>query len=497
MAIFSVDPEKHLLVNPLDNVVVALDKVDGSIPAGHKIARSAIAAGEPVVKYGDPIGTATADIQPGEWVHSHNMKTALSEKQTFTYQPDNRPMPDRKNLSDRTTFAGYDRPDGRAGTRNEIWIVPTVGCVNRTAEKLAEFGRRQLEVVNKETVSVDTVSAWTHAFGCSQLGDDHAMTRQILLDLVKHPNAGGVLVIGLGCENNQVDTFREMLGSYDENRVKFLVTQDASDEIAEGQKLISELIEMAGADRRTDCSLSKLIIGLKCGGSDAFSGLTANPLLGRFSEWLIQAGGSSILTEVPEMFGAEHILLNRATEKSVYDQLTDLLQDFRDYYTRYGQPVYENPSPGNKAGGITTLEEKSLGCTQKAGQSPVCDVLKYGDCVQKQGLTVLEGPGNDIVACTALAAAGAQIILFTTGRGTPLGGPVPTLKIASNRALAEYKSNWIDFDASPALAGEKAWSDVDKAFIELILKVADGTKLARNEENDYREIALFKQGVIL
>ena len=456
-----------MLIHKLDNVQVDLKD-------GHKYARRDIAKGENVIKYGNPIGHATADIKKGEHVHTHNLATNLSDNLTYTYTPDKSTFSVRE--TDRT-FMGYLRPNGDVGIRNEIWIVGTVGCVNKIAERLA---------------ALTGAYAFPHPFGCSQLGDDQTVTQQILRGLVNHPNAAGVLVLGLGCENNNIDVFKEVLGEYDPERVKFLICQEAEDEIAAGVALIEELKAYAARFVPTPVPVSRLRVGLKCGGSDGYSGITANPLVGRFSDRLIGEGGSCVLSEVPEMFGAEHLLMQRCENEAVFEKTVSLINDFKDYYKRHDQVVYENPSPGNKKGGITTLEEKSLGCVQKAGSAPVVDVLDYGDTIQKNGLSLLNGPGNDIVAVTNLTAAGAHLILFTTGRGTPLGGPVPTVKIATNNRLATYKNTWIDFDASGVLEGK----DIDEEFFDYVLSVASGVQ-TQNERHGYREISIFKDGVTL
>ena len=451
-----------------------LDNVEVNLSDGQKYALCDIAAGENVIKYGNPIGHATRDIRAGEWVHSHNLATNLSGELTYTYDPEIKPFSVGQT---NRTFAGYLRPNGDVGIRNDVWIIPTVGCVNKIAEEIA-----------KRTGAF----AFPHPYGCSQLGDDQATTQKVLRGLVNHPNAGGVLVLGLGCENNNIGVFKQVLGTYDPDRVKFLNCQDESDEIAEGVKVIRDLQAYVAAFQRTPVPVSHLRVGLKCGGSDGYSGITANPLVGRFSDTLISMGGSCVLTEVPEMFGAEHLLMKRCADRAVFDKTVSLINNFKAYYTAHGQVCYENPSPGNKAGGITTLEEKSLGCVQKGGTAPVVDVLNYGETVRKNGLSLLNGPGNDMVAVTNLTAAGCHLILFTTGRGTPLGAPVPTVKIATNHALAFRKPAWIDFDASPVLDGK----DLDQPFFDFVLSVASG-KQTRSEQNGYREISIFKDGVTL
>ena len=456
-----------MIINKLDNVEVNLED-------GHKYALCDIAKGENVIKYGNPIGHATEDIKKGSHVHTHNMKTNLSGELTYEFSGDFPPM--KRSDSD-LTFMGYVRKNGEVGIRNDIWIINTVGCVNKIAKKLAEL-----------TGAI----CFEHPFGCSQLGGDHATTQKVLSGLVHHPNAGGVLVLGLGCENNNIAEFKKALGEYDEERVRFLNTQDFPDEIEEGVRIINELKAYAAGFKREPVSISKLKIGLKCGGSDGLSGITANPLVGRLSDRVIAAGGSCVLTEVPEMFGAEHLLMKRAVSREVFDKTVNLINDFKAYFIAHNQVVYENPSPGNKAGGITTLEEKSLGCVQKGGSAEVVDVLTYGDRLTKNGLSLLNGPGNDIVAVTNLAAAGVHIVLFTTGRGTPLGGAVPTVKISTNKALAEKKHGWIDFDASPALEG----LDLSDTLLDYILAVAGGEE-TKNEKNGYREISIFKDGVTL
>lgn len=456
-----------MLINKLDNV-------DVNLSDGHKYALKDIKKGENIIKYGNPIGHATEDIKKGEHVHSHNVKTNLSGNISYTYEPEFYDIPTEN--SDRT-FMGFIREDGSVGIRNDVWIVNTVGCINKVAEQIA---------------SKTGALHFPHPFGCSQLGDDQALTQQILKGMVNHPNAGGILVLGLGCENNNIDVFKKVLGEVNPKRVKFLIAQEFDDEVAEGVKLVKELQDYASTFKRQPIPVSKLKLGLKCGGSDGLSGITANPLVGRLSDKLIAMGGSCVLTEVPEMFGAEHLLMKRAESKEVFDKTVKLINDFKDYYQRHNQVIYENPSPGNKKGGITTLEEKSLGCIQKGGLSKVVDVLDYGDTLTKNGLSLLNGPGNDIVAITNLMAAGVHIILFTTGRGTPVGAPVPTVKIATNHDLAVRKSNWIDFDASPVLDGNPLTNEL----FDYIIDVANGCQ-TKNEIHGYREISIFKDGVTL
>ena len=459
-----------MIINKLDNVEVNLEN-------GHKYAVCDIKAGENIIKYGNPIGHATQDIKCGEHVHSHNMKTNLCGNIEYKYAPDFAPI---KRISSYETFMGYIRENGEIGIRNDIFIINTVGCVNKTARRLSEL---------------TGAKCFEHPFGCSQLGGDHRTTQLILKGLVNHPNAGGVLVLGLGCENNNISEFKNVIGDYNKNRVKFLNAQDSDDEIADGIKLIDELKKYASQFEHVEVPISKLKIGLKCGGSDGYSGITANPLVGVLSDKMISYGASCVLTEVPEMFGAEHLLMQRCPTKELFEKTVGLINNFKDYFTRHHQVIYENPSPGNKAGGITTLEEKSLGCIQKGGRGEIVDVLDYGDTVTKNGLTLLNGPGNDIVAVTNLAAAGVHMVLFTTGRGTPLGGPVPTLKIATNNALAVRKKNWIDFDTSSLLRGKDVDTLSDE-LIELVLKTASGQE-TKNEMNGYSEISIFKDGIVL
>lgn len=470
-----------LTLHPLDNVAVALTD-QGEIPAGHKKALRDIPKGQPVIKYGQPIGVASRDIRAGEWVHSHNLHTALSGEKDYVYAP----AALHPAAAFSGTFQGYARADGRVGVRNEIWVLPLVGCVNQTARRIADRATAQ---------GGAPVYPFTHPYGCSQLGEDHARTRDLLCALCRHPNAGGVLVLGLGCENNTMAGFREALGEVDERRVKFLVCQEAADEEAAALSLIAQLQETLAGDVRTPQPLSKLVIGLKCGGSDGFSGITANPLLGALSDGVCAAGGTALLTEVPEMFGAETILMERCPSRELFDKTAALINDFKRYFEAHHQTIYENPSPGNKQGGISTLEDKALGCTQKSGFSPVRDVLSYGQRLRVSGLNLLSAPGNDLVAATALAAAGAQIVLFSTGRGTPFASPVPTLKIASNSELARHKRNWIDFDAGALLQGESL-AALSQALMDRVLAVAGGENV-RSEENGYHDMAIFKTGVTL
>ncbi|MBR5497668.1 MAG: altronate dehydratase [Clostridia bacterium] len=451
----------NVLIHPFDNVTVNPEN-------GHKYARRNIEKGENVIKYGFSIGVASADMSEGEHVHSHNLKTALSGAQEYVYTPEIRQTEKQSPVM----INAYERKNGEIGIRNDIWIINTVGCVNRTAQHIADM-----------TGSF----CFPHPYGCSQLGDDHGITQKILCGLIKHPNAGGVLVLGLGCENNNIGEMKKVLGDYDSERVRFLNVQDCVDEITEGVKIVKELREIADKDERVSVPVSRLKIGLKCGGSDGMSGITANPLCGRIADKITSMDGIAVLTEVPEMFGAEQILMNRCVNESVFNDTVKLINNYKNYFIAHGQPVSENPSPGNKEGGITTLEEKSLGCVQKGGTATVTAVLDYGDIASVKGLNLLNGPGNDMVAVTNLTAAGCHIILFTTGRGTPLGAPVPTVKIATNTALYEKKSHWIDFDA---MAGNE-----DELF-ELITEIANG-RPACNEVYDYREIAIFKDGVTL
>lgn len=492
---------KTVHIHPSDNVAVAIAPIqagdsvtaDGrtiealeDIPQGHKVALMDIPAGSSVVKYGYPIGHATEEIKAGSWVHVHNMKTNLSGEVKYTYEPTNPVLEPRRP----DTFLGYMRPDGRAAVRNELWIIPTVGCVNDVAKTLV----RECQDLVKGTI--DGLYAYTHPFGCSQTGEDHATTRKVLADLVRHPNAGGVLVLSLGCENLTHEQFLKELGDYDERRVRFLTCQDVEDELEAGRKLLEELAEYAGTFHRQEITMDHLVIGMKCGGSDGLSGITANPTVGRFSDRLIAEGGTTILTEVPEMFGAEGMLMGRCVNREVFDQAAAMLNGFKDYFISHHEVVYDNPSPGNKQGGITTLEDKSCGCVQKGGSAPISGVLGYAEPVKTKGLNLLCGPGNDLVSATNLTAAGCHMILFTTGRGTPFGAPAPTLKLATNDALAAKKANWIDFNAGPvASEGESIDHAADRLY-ELVKKTASG-QLTKQELNGFREISIFKDGVVL
>jgi len=456
------------------------------IPAGHKTALRLIHAGENIIKYGFPISHAKQDIPAGAWVHTHNTASNLSGLREYSYQPVE--CPRRTEAPD--TFLGYVRPDGGVGIRNEVWIVPTVGCVNGIAEEI----ERLAEAERPEGVS--RVCAYTHPYGCSQLGGDHIMTQKALCGLIRHPNAAGVLVLGLGCENNQVEELKKVLGEYDARRVRFLICQQVEDEIREGLQIVRELMRDAAACVRQPVPASKLVVGLKCGGSDGFSGITANPLLGSFAEKLVAQGGSVMLTEVPEMFGAETILMNRCVDEAVFEKTVSLINDFKSYFMRYGEKINENPSPGNKKGGITTLEEKSLGCVQKGGRVPVTDVLSYGEKIHSGGLSLLQAPGNDLVSATALAISGAHLVLFTTGRGTPFGCPIPTAKVSTQSDIAARKPGWIDFNAGILLEGT-AMAEATEALFAYVLAVASGEKEPKSEKLSKKNLAIFKDGVTL
>ncbi len=514
---------KYIKINPADNVAVALqdlskgDVVEGvvlsmDIPRGHKIVLSALKAGDNVIKYGFPIGHVTRDAAAGTMVDHSCIKTNLEGLLEYKYEPldyvindmngrkegskcFSTPQGGAKNTSPLQntpyTFKGYRRADGQVGVRNQIWVIPTVGCVNGICEQI--IARFRAEV--PDVTGVDAIVHFPHNYGCSQLGDDHENTRKVLSDMVHHPNAGGVLVVSLGCENNQLDAFRELVGPVDESRVKMFACQKVKDEVEYGVQCLKEIYAVASRDVRVDVPVSELRVGLKCGGSDGLSGITANPLLGVFSDWLVAQGGTTILTEVPEMFGAETILMNRCQDEATFDKTVSLINDFKEYFMKQGMPVYENPSPGNKAGGISTLEEKSLGCTQKCGGSIVRGVLKYAERLSVKGLNLLSAPGNDLVASTALGASGCQLVLFTTGRGTPFGSFVPTMKISTNTPLYEAKPTWIDFNAG-VLAQDEPMDSVAPRFIDYVLAVASGESV-NNEKHGIREIAIFKQGVTL
>ena len=492
---------KFLKINPKDTVAVSLDgikkgekiEVDGKtitaldeIPAGHKIAICDMAEGDMIVKYGFPIGHAKCAIKAGSHVHSHNTKSNLGALLSYTYEPD------FKDVQKETpaTFMGFRRPDGKVGIRNEVWIIPTVGCVNAICKEIENAAQEY------KHGSIDAIVSYSHPYGCSQLGDDQLHTQKFLSGLIRHPNAAAVLVVGLGCENNNIPELKKVLGEVDEKRVRFIVCQEHDDEITEAKQMLRELCDYAATFKREECPASELVLGLKCGGSDGFSGITANPLVGAVSDKVIAQGGSAVLTEVPEMFGAETILMNRCRNAELFDKTVDLINNFKSYFMRYGEKIDENPSPGNKAGGITTLEDKSLGCTQKGGSSPVEDVLSYGDPVHKKGLSLLQGPGNDLVAACALAASGCHIVLFTTGRGTPFACPVPTVKIASNGKLFEHKNSWMDFNAGELLEGT-TMDELAGRFYDYIIDVASGKAHAKSEALDKRDLAIFKDGVTL
>ena len=530
---------KYIKINPADNVAVALqdlakgEVVEGvtlqmDIPRGHKIVLHSLKAGENVIKYGFPIGHVTRDAEAGTLVDHSCIKTNLEGLLDYKYEPldyvkedqsqtktfsthkgsekvlsapsvipsSSSVIPSEASVSPRT-FKGFRRADGQVGIRNQIWVIPTVGCVNGICEQIVNKFKSSV-IPSEASVSpssVDAIVCFPHNYGCSQLGDDHENTRKVLADMIHHPNAGGVLVVSLGCENNQLDAFRELVGPVDESRVKMFVCQKVDDEVAYGVERLKEIYAVASKDVREEVPVSELRVGLKCGGSDGLSGITANPLLGVFSDWMVAQGGTTVLTEVPEMFGAETILMNRCQDRATFDKTVHLINDFKEYFMKQGMPVYENPSPGNKAGGISTLEEKSLGCTQKCGKSIVRGVLKYAERLSVKGLNLLSAPGNDLVASTALAASGCQIVLFTTGRGTPFGSFVPTMKISTNTPLYEAKPSWIDFNAGVLAQGEPM-EDVAARFIDFVLAAASG-EMVNNEKHGNREIAIFKQGVTL
>jgi altronate hydrolase len=495
--------KEFIKINSKDNVIIVLRdykknevikidekevKVLQDITKGHKIAIENIAKGRNILKYGMPIGFALEEIKIGEWVHVHNTKTNLKDLTIYEYIPE---FEDEILATEKKRVKVYRRKSGDVGIRNELWIVPTVGCVNGIANLIKEAFLKEVG-----ELKIDGINVLTHNYGCSQLGEDHINTRTILQNTVKHPNAGGVLVLGLGCENNQVSEFIKTFGDYDEERIKFLVSQEVEDEIETGKEILKFLYEKMLLDKREDGELGEINFGLECGGSDGLSGITANPMLGHFSDYIISQGGTTVLTEVPEMFGAETLLMKRCKDKEVFEKCVALINDFKEYFIKHDQEIYENPSPGNKKGGITTLEDKSLGCTQKSGTSKVIDVLKYGEILKEKGLNLLSAPGNDLVATTALAAAKCHLVLFTTGRGNPYGGYVPTVKISTNTELYNKKRKWIDFDAGRLVSEDLSMQELTNEFIEYIIRVINGEK-TNNEKNHFQEIAIFKSGVTL
>ena len=492
--------KEYIKIHPDDQVAVALKPlssgrtvdVDGcevtlieDIPQGHKFALTDIEAGADIIKYGCSIGMAKEAIKKGGWVHVHNVKTGLGDLLTYTYDKQDTTLAS----SEQAYFQGYRRANGKVGVRNEIWIIPTVGCVNNVVEAIESRAQKWVGG------SVEEIVSFSHPYGCSQMDDDQENTRRVLADLINHPNAGAVLVVGLGCENSNIDILKNYIGEYDEKRVRFMVSQEQDDEIEAGLKIVEELAAYVGSFKREPIPASELIIGMKCGGSDGLSGITANPTVGRFSDMLISKGGTTILTEVPEMFGAETLLMNRCENEELFEKTVDLINDFKNYFTSHNAVIYDNPSPGNKKGGITTLEDKSLGCVQKSGSAVVRGVLKYGEPVQTKGLNLLSAPGNDLVSSTALAVSGAHIVLFTTGRGTPFACPVPTVKISSNTALAQKKNNWIDFN-SGVMVEESTPEETAAALFQFVLDVASGKKV-KTEEKGFHDMAIFKQGVTL
>lgn len=492
--------DKKYIIHKQDNVLISLDHTEDRI-RGHKYALRDIREGEAVIKYGQPIGVAIKDITKGRHVHTHNLKTMLNDLIDYKYTPNInesiKTHSTEKDYSEKFVNV-YDRHNNEVGIRNELWIIPTVGCVNGVANRIIDvFKSRCMDSgINLNKIdSFDGIYAYTHNYGCSQMGDDHVNTRKTLQNIARHPNVGGVLILGLGCENNQIETFKETFGDYDTSRIKFLVSQQVGDEVEEGCKLVEELFEEMIGDKRVEKSLASIRIGLECGGSDGLSGITANPLIGHFSDYLIKHGGTTVLTEVPEMFGAETILMNRCINQSVFEKMVEMINDFKNYYKRHNQVIYENPSPGNKDGGISTLEDKSLGCTTKAGNGQVVDVLKHTDRLTKSGLNIISAPGNDAVATTTLGMSGCHLVLFSTGRGTPFGGFIPTVKIATNTPLYNLKPNWIDFNAGQLVEGI-SMEEMHEQFVDKIISIINGEK-TKQEDNNYREITIFKNGVTL
>lgn len=462
------------------------------IPNAHKIALKDFETGEAVRKYDNIIGYASKPIKKGEWIHSHNEVTGLGKSKEYTY--DFNPISIFPGESDKT-FMGYDRADGGAGIRNHLAIISTVFCANGPLRKLA----RMAEAKYPATENFDGIIAFDQEFGCSQTGKDLVTTCKIIAGIAKNANFGGVLLVSNGCEMAIPSVLEQYMGDYDKKRIRTLTLQEVEDEFTAGMELIDEIMEEMKDDKRTPININRLHIAMNCGGSDGYSGITANTLLGTLCDTLVKEGAIMNMTEVPEMMGAEHILMNRAADKSIFDDIVKMMYDYDAYFARYGEKAADNPTQGNKAGGLTTLEEKSLGCIQKGGHCAVMEVLEYGERATKNGFVLVSGPGNDLAGVSGQIAAGAVLTIFTTGRGTPCGFAGPTFRLASNTALATRKSNWIDYDAGRLLTAKtpEEVEALNKELYDAIMATVNGQYRTRTEENGYYILGALKDGVTL
>lgn len=463
------------------------------IPTGHKFATAFIKKGDPVIKYDSHIGTANTDIEPGMWVHVHNLDGERGRGDVDDTVRDIDQDVDRSKLvahSDTTyKLTGYRRGDGSFGFRNHVLILPTVHCANKVTNRIANAVRYGDSPKRDDT----NVVYVTHQHGCSELSYDARQTMDVIVGTAANPNVFGVILVGLGCEVIQAsDTAAEIKKRAPYKQVQFLTIQESggtAKAIAKGKAMAEAMLAEALKEQRTDGTLADVVLGTECGGSDSFSGLSANPSLGVASDVVVSQGGAVILAETTELIGAEHILAKRGATPEVSKAIVDTIKGYEQTVIDSHADIRgANPSPGNIAGGLSSIEEKSLGCIYKAGNSTVVAVKPYAAPITDKGLTFMNTPGNDIEQLSGMVAGGCNICVFTTGRGTPTGSPItPTIKVSSNTHTFVHMADCIDLNAGDVIDGKKTITDVGLDIVEAIVKTADGalTKAEENEQNDF------------
>jgi altronate hydrolase len=457
------------------------------IPAGHKVALAAVAEGENVLRYGQRIGRARVPIEPGRHVHMHNL---AYEELAFDYEFPSGEIEFPALPAAVPRFLGYAREDGRAGTRNYIAVGAASNCAAHTAELIARSYEN-----DRLPPNVDGVVAFPHGEGCAHsIGPDTRQLQRTIAGVLDHPNVASALILGLGCEVNQISHY---LGG---PRLKGLTLQESGGTRATvdaARREIDRFIEEAAACQRTEIPASKIVLGLNCGGSDSFSGITANPALGVASDILASYGGSAVLAETTEIFGAEHLLVRRARNRQVAERLLARIADYRTYLNRFGGSFDDNPAPGNKEGGLSNILEKSLGAVAKGGTSPLMEVVDYAERVTTPGLVFMNTPGYDPVSLAGLAAGGANVIAFTTGRGSAIGfATIPVIKIATNSATYRRMRDNMEVNAGAIVDGERSIGEVGREIFEMVLRVASGERTA-SERLGHREFVPWRIGPVL
>jgi altronate hydrolase len=496
-----------ILLHPGDNVVIARVAVGAGqsveagpftltardfIPPGHKLAIKGIASGEPVYRYGNLIGFATRPIEPGQHVHEHNL--GYKEVQTEGEAP--MLAPERRILHSTRSFLGFQRHDGRVGTRNYIAVVAASNCAAYTSELIAEsFADEALPA------SVDGIVAFPHGEGCGMsIGPDSEQLQRTLKGVLDHPNVSAALILGLGCEVNQISHYLGKAGDNAPATLQGLTMQETGGTrgaVESARRHLRQFVERAAEEKRSETPASKIVLGLNCGGSDSFSGITANPALGHCSDLIVEQGGTVVLAETTEIFGAEHLLTRRARSPEIAAKLLRTIENYKAYLRQFGGSFNDNPSPGNKEGGLTNILEKSLGAVAKAGTSTLEDVLNFAERIEASGFLFMDTPGYDPVSITGLAAGGVNLIAFTTGRGSAIGFPnIPVVKIASNSNTFRRMRDNMDVNAGRIADGQASIPEVGAEIFELLLRVASGERTCA-ERIGHHEFAPWRIGPVM